>query len=174
VEELPQGLDVAQHVLLEGRERHVWYRRVMFGLVCLIPLLALFNAFGQHPSTSHAAGPAGSLNVQAPERVRGGLMYQVRIGVTATQDIKEPQLVVSPGLFEEMTVNSIEPQPANESSSNGRPTLSFGRLNAGQKLTVWLDLQVNPINVGNRPANVLLTDGATPIAIVKRDITVLP
>jgi hypothetical protein len=174
VDELPPGLDVEQHVLLQGRTQHVWYRRALFGIVCAIPVVALLNVFGQRPSTARATGPAGTLAVDAPARLRGGLLFQVRVDVTAVRDIKQPQLVLSPGLFEEMTSNSIEPQPTNESSSNGRITLSYGRLNAGQKLTVWLDFQVNPINVGKSTANVLLTDGATPIAIVKRDITVLP
>jgi hypothetical protein len=174
VEELPPGLNVEQHVLLKGRTQHVWYRRALFGIVCAIPVVALLNVFGQRPSTSRASGAAGTLTVQAPERLRGGLMFQVRADVTALRDIKEPQLVLSPGLFDEMTSNSIQPQPLSESTSNGRVTLSYGRLSAGQKLTVWLEFQVNPINVGKRTANILLTDGATPVAIVKRHITVLP
>jgi hypothetical protein len=174
VEPLPPGLDLERHVLLSGRGRHVTYRRVLFGLVCLLPLLALLNVFGQHPSTSAAAGPAGTLKVQAPTRLRGGLMFQVRIDVTATRTIREPQLVLGPGWWEEMTENSIAPDPLDQSTSNGRVTLSYGRLDAGQKLTVWLEYQVNPVNVGHRPTNVLLTDGPRPIAQVHRELTVLP
>jgi hypothetical protein len=174
VEELPQGLSTERDVLLEGRGNHPWYRRGLMALVCVLPVLALLNVFGQHPSTSQAAGPAGTLRLQAPPRLRGGLMFQLRVDVTATRDIKEPQLVLSPGWFEEMTQNSISPDPVAQSNSNGRVTLSYGRLNAGQKLTVWIDNQVNPVNVGKRTANVLLTDGATPIALVKHNLTVLP
>jgi hypothetical protein len=174
VQELPGGLDTQRHVLLEGRGNHPWYRRTLMTLLCVIPVAGLLNAIGQHPSTSQAAGPLGTLKVQAPERLRGGLMFQLRVDVTATRDLKAPQLVLSPGWWEEMTANSVSPQPLNESTSNGRVTLSYGRLNAGQKLTVWLDYQVNPVNVGKRTANVLLTDGATPVARVNRDITVLP
>jgi hypothetical protein len=174
VDELPEGLSVERHVLLEGRQRHPWYRRALMSLVCLIPVLALLNVFGQHPSTTEASAAAATLRVQAPERVRGGLMFQVRIDVEAAQDIKEPQLVLSPGAFEEMTVNSVIPEAMDESTSNGRVTLSYQRLNAGQKLTVWIQYQVNPVNVGKRTTNVLLTDGDKPIATVKRDITSLP
>jgi hypothetical protein len=140
----------------------------------VLPALALLNAFGQETSTSRASGSVGTLTVQAPERVRGGLMFQVRVDVTAAHDIKEPQIVVSPGLLDQLTVNSIEPQALNESNSNGRLTLSYGRIPAGQRLTVWLDYQVNPANLGRQTANVLLTDGATPLAAVRRDITILP
>ena len=174
MDQLPRELDVDRHVLLQGRERHPWYRRGLFALLLVLPVLALLNLFGQRPATSDAAGPAGTLTVQAPKHVRGGLLFQVRVDVKATRDIKEPQLVLSPGLLDQLTVNTIEPQPLNESNSNGRLTLSYGRIPAGQRLTVWLDYQANPANLGTQTTNILLTDGDTPLAIVRRNITVLP
>jgi hypothetical protein len=174
VEQLPEDLSAERHVLLTGRGRHPWYRRVLMCAVCLLPLAALLNVFGQHPTTSAATATAATLHVQAPKRLRGGLMFQVRIDVVARRDIREPQLVLSPGWWEEMTENSMNPEPLDESTSNGRVTLSYGRLNAGQKLTVWLQYQVNPVNVARRTENVLLTDGPTPIAQVQRKLTVLP
>jgi hypothetical protein len=174
VEQLPKGLSVDRHVMLVGRGRHPWYRRALMGAVCLIPALALLNVFGQHPTTSHAAGPAATLTLEAPERLRGGLMFQVRADVVARRDIAEPQLTFSPGWWEEMTENSVNPEPLQQSTSNGRVTLSYGRLNAGQKLTVWLEFQVNPVNIGHRVENVLLSDGDTLIAQLDRDVTILP
>jgi hypothetical protein len=174
MDQLPRELDVDRHVLLRGRERHPWYRRGLFALLLVLPILALLNVFGQRPATSDAAGPAGTLTVQAPKRVRGGLLFQVRADVTATRDIKEPQLVLSPGLLDQLTLNTVEPDPVSQSNSNGRLTLSYGRIPAGQRLTVWLQYQANPANIGSQTANVLLTDGDTPLAIVKRDITILP
>jgi hypothetical protein len=174
MEDLPRGLDLERHALLRGRENHAWYRRALFGLVCVIPVLALLNVFGQGTTTSQAAGSVGTLRVEMPKRLRGGLLFQVRVEVIATHDIKEPQIVLSPGLFEQLTSNSITPDPVNQSTSNGRVTLSYGPIHAGRKLTVWLDYQANPANLGTQTANVLLTDGATPVAIVKRNITILP
>jgi hypothetical protein len=174
VEELPSDLSVERHALLRGRSNHPWYRRSLFGLVCLLPVIALLNAFGQVPSTSSANGAAATMEVQAPKRVRGGLLFQVRVDVVARQDVKEPQFVLSPGWWEQLTENSINPEPIDTSTSNGRVTLSYGRLNAGQKLTVWLEYQVNPANLGGQTTNILLTDGDTPIAEVKRDIYVFP
>jgi hypothetical protein len=175
VDQPPKGIDLERHVLLHGRGRHPWYRRVLFGLVCLVPVIALLDVFGQENATSSANGTAGTLTVQAPDRLRGGLMYQVRIDVVAHQDMKQPQLVLSPGWWEQMTENSTNPQPLNQSTSNGRVTLSYGTLHSGQKLTVWLEYQVNPVNdFGKRATNVLLTDGATQVAQVNRDVTVFP
>jgi len=174
MDQLPPGLSVERHALLEGRERHPWHRRALMTLVALIPLLALFNVFGQAPSTDARAGAEGRMSVQAPERVRGGLMFQARFDVVATTDIKAPQIVLGPGWWEQMTENSVNPQPTASSTSNGRVTLSYGRLNAGQKLTVWIEFQVNPANLGPQETNALLTDGDKPIAQINRSVTVLP
>jgi hypothetical protein len=174
VEELVGDLTVERHALLEGRNRHAWYRRGLLALVAVIPVLALLNVFGQSASDYTRSGAAGVLHVNAPARVRGGLMYQARFDVTTPTGIKEPQLVLGPGWWEQMTENSINPEPTASSTSNGRVTLSYGRLNAGQKLTVWIQFQVNPAQVGHREANVLLTDGDKPIAQLNRSITVLP
>ena len=172
--DLPAGLDEATHVQLSGRQAHPWYRRVLFAAVCVIPILALLNVWGQHPSTSSASAPDGTLRLSAPTHLRGGLMFQARFEMTATRDLEHPQLVLSPGWFEELTENSIAPDPVAQSSSNGRVVLSYGPLHAGQKLTVWIDYQANPVNVGTRTANVEFTDGPRPIAQIHRNLTVFP
>jgi hypothetical protein len=174
VAELPDGLDEATHVQMSGRRSHPWYRRVLFALVCAVPVLALLNLFGQHPSTATASGADGTLKLSAPKHLRGGLLFQARFEMTANRDLVHPQLVLSPGWFEELTENSIVPDPVAQSSSNGRVVLSYGPLKAGQKLTVWIDYQVNPINVGRRTANAEFTDGPRPIAEIHRDLTVFP
>ena len=174
MDDLPGSLDLGEHALLEGRAHHVWYRRGLFALLCAIPLLALLDVFGQGDSTSTASSAAGELHMRVPDTVRGGLMYQARFDVTASADIKEPQLTLGPGWWEQMTENSVNPEPVASSTSNGRVTLSYGRLNAGQKLTVWIQFQVNPAQTGHREANVLLTDGPDRIAQINRDVTVLP
>jgi hypothetical protein len=174
VDELPGSLTINGHALMHGRERHPIYRRVLFGLVCVLPVLALLNVFGQHATSQTVDGAGGTLQVEAAKNLRGGLLHQVRMTVTATRDLEHPQLVMSPGWFEQDTENAIVPDPIEQSSSNGRVVLSYGPLHAGQKLTVWLDFQVNPVNVGNRTMNVELTDGPRPVAFVKRKLTVFP
>ena len=172
--DLPEGLDEATHVQLSGREAHPWYRRGLFALVCVIPILALLNTWGQHPSTTTTSGADGTLQLSAPTHLRGGLMFQARFELTAHRDLQHPQLVLSPGWFEELTENSIAPDPVAQSSSNGRVVLSYGPLQAGQKITVWIDYQVNPVNVGRRSANVEFTDGPRPIALIHRNLTFFP
>ena len=174
MEELPGSLTVADHVNMRGRERHPAYRRVLFGILCVLPVLALLNVFGQHAISKTAVGAGATLDVEAAKNLRGGLLHQLRMTVTATRDLEHPQFVLSPGWFEQNTENAVVPDPIEQSSSNGRVVLSYGPLHAGQKLTVWLDFQVNPVNVGKRTINVELTDGPRPVASVKRDLTVFP
>lgn len=159
---------------MAGRERHPAYRRGLLALVAALPILALFNVFGQDPSTATADSGAASLSVTAPTALRSGLIFQVRATIAAHRDLGQPQLVMSPGWWQEMSVNSIEPQPTDQSTSNGAVVLSYGKLAAGQTLTVWLYFQVNPTNVGGHTQNIALYDGSKPLTRLDRSVTVFP
>src|SRR5438067_11991093 len=102
---------------LAGRQNEIWVRRGLFALLCAVPLLALLNLFGQRPSGSAAAVGAARLQVYAPARVRGGVLFEARFHVTARQDLKKAILVLDPGWLEGMTVNTSEPAPASEASA---------------------------------------------------------
>lgn len=171
---LPDGLTLERNRDLQGRPGHAWYRRALLGLVAVLPVLALLNVFGQRPTVSSAHAVAADLQVTAPARLRSGLIFQVRVQVTAHADIAMPQLAFDRGWWESMSVNSIEPNPSNESTQNGSVVLSFNKLRAGQSLIVWIYFQVNPTNVGNRRENVALGDGSTPIVAVHRSLTIFP
>ena len=73
-----------------------------------------------------------------------------------------------------MSENSLEPNPSNESTRNGRVVLSYDKLSAGQTLIAWLYFQVNPTNVGKRREDVELDDGSTAITHVHRSLTIFP
>jgi hypothetical protein len=170
----PGSLTITRNQDLSGRGRHPVYRRALLALVGVLPVLALLNVFGQDPATSHADSPAASLNVTAPSRLRGGLLFQVRVEVMAHRTLGQPQVVMSRGWWEEMSVNSVEPQPSTESSSNGAVTLSYDKLQAGQSLVVWLYFQVNPTNVGKHTEDIALYDGQHRLARIHRSVTVFP
>jgi hypothetical protein len=90
---LPDGLTLERNRDLHRRSGHVWYRRALLALVAVLPVLALLNVFGQHPTTTSAHTLTADLAVTAPARLRSGLIFQVRVQVTARQDIAKPQLV---------------------------------------------------------------------------------
>jgi hypothetical protein len=171
---LPDGLGTARHRDLHGRSNHVWIRRVLLSLIAVLPVLALLNVFGQRPTITFARGVAGDLTVTAPARLRSGLIFQVRVQVTAHQDIAKPQLVFDPGWWDSMSENSLEPNPSSQTNDNGRVVLSYNKLAAGHKLIAWFYFQVNPTNVGKRREDVELDDGATMITRVHRSLTIFP
>jgi hypothetical protein len=172
--DLPWELSARRNRDLAGRARHLWYRRALLVLIVVLPVLALLNVFGQKPTTSHASGPAATLTVDAPERLRSGLIYQARFEVKALRDIHQLQFVLDRGWWEGMSVNSIEPNPSNESTQNGAVTLSFGTLARGETLVMWIYYQTNPTNVGHRSQNAEVDDGTTVLARVSRKVTVYP
>jgi hypothetical protein len=151
-----------------------WVRRIVFVLFVVFIAAALANEFGQEATRSASAAPAARLSVTAPEVLRGGLLAQARIEIEARSAIEHPQLVLGEGWFEGMQVSSIEPQPAAEAGQGREVSLSYDPLDAGQTLTVWVQLQVDPTRVGRRPADVRLQDGKTTIATISRTMTVLP
>jgi hypothetical protein len=149
-------------------------RRVVMTLFAAIALLALAGAFGQRATGSRAEGAAAVLRLQAPETVRGGLFFQARIDIDATQAVKEPRLVFDEGWLEGLQVNSIEPAAESESSRDGRLVLSYSSLEPGDRLRVYMQFEVNPTNVGRRSFGFELDDARTRVARIDRDITVLP
>jgi uncharacterized membrane protein YcaP (DUF421 family) len=48
---VPDAIVLKRDRDLEGRQLDIWIRRGLMGLVAAVPLLALFNVFGQRPDT---------------------------------------------------------------------------------------------------------------------------
>jgi hypothetical protein len=151
-----------------------WIRRVILCCIAVLPVLALLNVFGQHPTTSSASSPAVSVNVTAPARLRSGLIFQVRTQVLARRDVGQLQIAFDKGWWESMSVNSIVPEPTEETSENGRVVLSYGKLPAGQTLVSWIYFMVNPTNVGKRTENIDVLDGSNVLVHIHRALTIFP
>jgi hypothetical protein len=174
VAEPPDGISLERDRDLTGRAQSPWVRRGLLCCIAVLPVLALFNVFGQHPTTSSASSPVASMNVTAPARLRSGLIFQVRVQVSAVRDIKELQIVFDKGWWESMSVNSIVPEPSQEASEEGKVMFSYGKLAAGQQHVNWIYFQVNPTNVAKRQENIELRDGSTPLLRIHRAITIFP
>jgi hypothetical protein len=170
---IPDGLDIRRHRDASGRAE-LAPRWVVLGLLVVFVLAGLLGAFGQRSSSDTTVGAGAGLEVSAPTRIRGGLLYQGRLKVDAHAPLEHPVLVLGPGWLEGITVNTIEPSPTEESSRDGDLALAYGPLAAGGRLVVYMQFQVNPTTVGRRSANVELLDGDTPVAEIQRTVTVLP
>jgi hypothetical protein len=173
VADLPDHLDFGRHrdVSLTGE---LVARRIVLGLIAVLAAVALFSVFGQSARETTAAGAAATLEVSAPDRVRGGLFFQGRFTVAAEQPLENATLVLAPGWLEDMHINTIEPAPTEEASRDGDLALSFGPLAEGGRLVVYMQFQVNPTNVGRRDASVSLYDGETLLTTDDRAVTVFP
>lgn len=157
----------------EGR-RDVTARRIALAALLVVLALGLLNIFGQRPATTVADADAATLEVYAPERVRGGLFYEARFTIEAREEVEEATLVLDSGWAEGITINTVAPGPIGEASRDGRLAFELGRIPAGQKHVLFLQLQVNPTNVGHRAQDVELYDGDELLATINRTITVWP
>ncbi len=170
----PADLSVERHRDLVGRAYEPWVRRAVLAIFVAIAALGLANVFGQRATTSSASGAAAELTLEAPDRLRGGIIAQGTIEVRAIERIAQPRLVLDPGWIDGMTINTISPAAAAEGSDQGRTVLAYGELGAGDTLTVRISYQVNPTDLGSQAGGVALLDGDRQIARVDRTIVVFP
>ncbi|MDX6399789.1 MAG: hypothetical protein QOF27_395 [Gaiellaceae bacterium] len=150
------------------------FRRAGTGLVTLFLVAGLLNVFGQRPQSSTAAVSAASIKVYAAAHVRLGLYFEARFTIDAHSDVKKATLVLDSGWAEGMTINTIEPSPIGEASRNGKLVFELGHIPAGKTYLLFMQLQVNPTNVGRRSQDVALYDGNTFLTSIDRTITVFP
>jgi hypothetical protein len=149
-------------------------RRAFFVLLTLALLFGLANAYGQSPTGSEVDTRTALLEVSAPVDVRGGLYFQGRYRITAHEEIEKATLVLESGWLESMHINTIEPSPVGESSREGDLALDFGHVASGDSITVYLQFQVNPNNLGRRSQDVRLYDDTELLATAQRDVTIWP
>ena len=173
--DVPDRIVLKRHRDLEGVRRVPWPRRTIIAAIAVFSLLGVLNVFGQRPGTSSAATSAATLDLYAPTHLRGGLLFSARFHVHARRDLKNAILILDPGWAEGMSINTIEPSPVGEASTNGRMTLQLGHIPKGGSYILWMQFQVNPTNVAwRRPAGVTLADGSTPLVRIDRRYTIFP
>jgi hypothetical protein len=170
-------LSLARHRDLEGRH-WVWApraRQLITALLVLFVVLAAGNAFGQRPSSHTSVSPAATLRVSTPAHLRGGLIFQTRVDITAHRDIAIPTVMLSGGWFDGMTLNSVQPGPAKQASAGQGATFSYPPLAAGRTMTVWFEWSVNPTNLAwQRPTLTDISDGGTTLVAQRSTVTVFP
>jgi hypothetical protein len=157
----------------EGR-RDVLARRILFSAIVVFLVLGLLNLFGQRPQTSTVQHPAATLELTAPKRVRGGLLYEARFRVEALRDLKKATLVLDPGWIQGTTINTVEPSPISEGSRDGDLVFELGHVPQGEQYVLYMQLQVNPTNVGRRSHDAQLYDGDELLATLDRSQIVFP
>jgi hypothetical protein len=170
------GLSREFNLDLEGRALEPWIRRALLTLLALFVLGGLMSLMGQTPTTIRSEGERGAVSLTTPPTLRGGLMFQTKITIEAgpSAPLHSPELVLSKGFLDGLTLNTLEPGPAEEESDADHLTLTFPRLDPGKATTVWIDYQVNPTTVGARTQELALLDDGDPVADVALPVEVLP
>jgi hypothetical protein len=174
VARIPDTIVLRRDRDLGQRQNDIWVRRGLFGLICVVPVLALLNVFGQRPETSTGTAAAAQLSVSAPSRVRGGLLYQARFSITPRKKLDQAELVLARGWIHDLTINTMEPSPTSETSQDGKLGLDLGPIAAGQTYVLFIDYQVNPTNVGSQDQTVTLYDGNRALVTLHRTLMVFP
>ena len=172
---VPDCIDVPRHQELRGRTWWVNLRRGLIGLLALLPLLALVNLFGQRPATDRASNAAAELEVYAPERLRGGLLYMGRFTIHARQTLRKPALVLDPGWVEGMQVNTVTPAPETEESRDGKLVYRYDTIPAGEEFVVYAAVPGRP-DERRTPAPVGPVGGRRRVATssIDRTVTIFP
>jgi hypothetical protein len=174
VADTPQGITLSRHRDLHGREWQAWVRRGLLAIPAAVVALALANVFGQRPHTASASSSAASLSVYAPSAVRGGLIWEARFDVHATEPLRHARLVLASDWLEGNTVNTIEPSPSEETSRDGALQLDLGGIPAGSRHLLFMQFQTDPTNVGRRTTTATLYDGRRRLVRVTRTLTIFP
>jgi hypothetical protein len=167
---LPEGIAVEPRRIPGG----VWWRRGAVAVLSAFLVLGLLNVFGQRPAGTTVSSDRASLELYAPTRVRGGLMFEARFTIHARREISKALLSLSPGWNEGLQMNTIEPAPVAQASRDGDLLFTLGHVAKGHVYRLFLQFQVDPTNVGRRPANVTLYDGGRTLLTIHRTLTVFP
>jgi hypothetical protein len=159
---------------LVGREGLPWVRRLGLLFLLAFVVAALLNVFGQRAEDSSASAPAATLELNAPSNARGGLIFQARFEIHATEEIKQPLLILDRGWFDGLTMNTTVPDPSEQRTDNGRVVFEYDTIPAGRSLVVWLQFQVNPTRVGSEDQDVELWDGETKLLHLDHSLGTFP
>jgi hypothetical protein len=146
---------------------------ISLSILAIVMVLGLSGLLG-HERAWSADDDAARLRIEAPEVIRNGEFFEMRIRVTAVEPIADPVVVVEAALWEDMTVNTMLPAPTEEESVDGMLRFTFAPLEAGSELLFKVDLQVNPDILGANAGAIAIADGEESLASTDVTISVLP
>jgi hypothetical protein len=120
------------------------------------------------------AVPRAELAIHSPTSLRMGVFFETRFRITATQEIENAVLVLSPGWLEGTTLNTIEPSPLGEASRNGNLALELGHIPQGHSYALYIQMQLNPTTFGRRTRVTKLFDDQELLLTSRQDATIYP
>lgn len=167
----PDGIDESS-LKARNPSRVILWRFLIFAVILSLALIGLFGGGGVRVRSVET--PAARLSLEAAERVRNGNYFEARITVEARSPIAEPVIAVPADLWRESTINSLLPEPEEESFQGGEYRFRFAPLAAGQNLEFKIDGQINPALFGRLAGDYRLLDGGRELARIESRLTVIP
>lgn len=168
---VPDGIGDRHARPLAGWRRHA--SPLSLAAFGTIVVLALFGFLG-HEREWVAEEGGTRLSVHMPETIRNGEFFEMRVQVESDEPIGELAVGIDQGLWEDMTINTLIPAAADESSEDGEFRFTFAELGAGTTFLLKVDAQVNPDILGGNEGVVTVYDGEEPLTAVQVSIAVLP
>ena len=168
----PDGI-AAEHIDRRGGMHH---HASVLSLLVLGAIVAwgASGYAGSRVERRSVAADALALVVSSPSLIRNGEVYETTFEVTARRRIGKLVFAVSPGLWRETAMNSMLPQPGEQTFEDGMFRFAFEPLEAGVTFIVKADLQINPSLFGDNAGEVVVLDGRERLASLPLRIRVLP
>lgn len=170
--DLPQGI-TELHLAPKMRNPVPNLSALLFFAVIL--LAALSGAFGGQPHPRLASKTEGAtLTVAAPQLIRNGEFFEMRMDFVAHRPIGDATLEISQSYWKDLTINTMIPAPQSEEAIDGKYRFSFGSLQPGARLSVKIDGQINPPLFAGNAGVIALYDGEQRVAAIPVQMKVWP
>lgn len=143
---------------------------IVFGTVIVLALAGIFG----HEREWRAEGNGVALEVHAPEVIRNGEFFEMRIHVASDEPIGELVIGVEQALWTDMTVNTMIPAAAEEESVEGEFRFVFGAIEPDEPFLLKVDVQVNPDIVAGNRGRITVYDADEALVDAQVSISVLP
>lgn len=153
---LPDGIH-DENVELRGRlRRHANpIGVVLLGLVLTATLLGVAG----REVTRSASGGGAELRWEAPEVIRNGEFFEMRVYVTSANGIDDLAVGIPSALWEDITINTMFPAATEEASEDGELRFTFGAFDPGIEFLLKVDAQINPDIFGSNEGVLRVYDG---------------
>jgi hypothetical protein len=106
-----------------------------------------------------ATGGGAELRWEAPDVIRNGEFFEMRLIVTSADRIGDLGVGIPTALWEDITINTMFPAATEEVSEDGELRFTFGPLEPGVEFHLKVDAQINPDIVGSNEGTLRLYDG---------------
>lgn len=155
-----------------------WARIFTWAVLALLGVFLVFamtGLLGGRPGAARSVeGRAAVLEFTAPEILRNGEFFEMRVRVAAKRPIAKPVIAVSSGYWRHITINTMIPSPSEEGFKDGSFEFTFSPMEAGDTLEMKIDGQINPARMGASHGTVQILDDKAPLASLPVRLKVYP